>query len=155
MNALEPRLAILQWLEDGENVAVQIAMAIGFNPKNKVEAISVISDWILQPRDSFELRSAELSLRAFIDFECFIGSADAHQDFIDREFLNAVDAAAIPSSNRLAINDAIGGRQEQREQNLVSMATWKHARPSDAAIYEWWMKRTQDWLQSLKQPPTQ
>ncbi len=156
MSLPDPIAVMEQWLRDAPGApATQIAMALGSKPATHSEAVEMICAWIRESREPFAQRAAVVSLRAFIDFECAVGSSSAHQDMIDTDLLGAVDAAVIPAKNRAAINEALGDRPQRRQQSMEAAAKWSSARPVDQAIYDWWMQRTQDWLRSLSQPPNQ
>ena len=145
-----------QWVRDSRGAfSLPLTLSLGLQANNDTEAVPAILDWIRQPRELHALRAAELSLRAFIDFECVLGASDAHQDMIDGQLLDAVDAAIIPAKNRAAINKSLGVRPQQRERALAASEAWRTARPSDAAIYEWYWRRFRDQTQLPKQPPTQ
>lgn len=156
MNTPEPKTVLEQWVRDARGAfSLQLSMSLGLQANNDTEAVNAILDWLRQPREPFALRTAELSLRAFIDFECALGASDAHQGMIDGELWGAVDAAIIPAKNRAAINDALGARPHQRQCALEAAAMWATMRPTDQSIYDWWMQRNQDWRRSFSQPSKQ
>ena len=154
MNSPEPKDVIEQWLRNHAGApAIQIAMAIGFNPDKRADALDMISGWIAQPRKPFELRNVELSLRAFIDFQCAM-MTDPNQDIRDSEDLSLVDNALLPIEVRAVINKAIGDQPIVREQALHAASSWESVRPANQSIYDWWIHRNQTFLKSLSQPPT-
>lgn len=155
MSTPEPIAIIEQWVRDSRGAfSLPLTLSLGIQAKNDEEAVPAILEWIRRPRDLFALRAAELSLRAFIDFECALGTSESHQDVIDADLLDAVDAAIIPARNRTAINDALGDRPNQRQRALHAADAWRALRPSDQSIYDWWWRRFREGVQSHPQHPT-
>ena len=155
MSLPEPIAVMEQWVRDARGAfSLPLSLSLGLQANNDTEAVPAILDWIRRPRDLFALRSTELSLRAFIDFECALGTSDSHQDMIDGDLLGAVDAGIIPPKNRAAINDALGARPNQRQRALEAAEAWRGVRPSDQAIYEWWWRRFRASVQLPPQPPS-
>ena len=145
-----------QWVRDSRGAfSLPLTLSLGLQAKNDTEAVPLILDWIRQPRDIFGLRAAELSLRAFIDFECALGASDEHHDMIDGQLLDAVDAAIIPVVNRQAIMRSLGERPHQKQRAAEAVALWARVRPSDEAISEWQWRRFRDATQLPPPSPTQ
>lgn len=147
MNTPEPKAVMGQWTREVRGAfSLPLSMSLGLEARDDTEAVSAILDWLGQPRDPFALRSAEIALRAFIDFECALGISESHQGVIDGQLLNAVDSAFVPAKSRAAINDALGERPHQRQRALDAAAMWEKTRPTDQSIYDWWIERSQDAL---------
>ena len=154
MNTPEPIAVMEQWLLDAQGgFSLPLTVQLGLQAMNDAEAVFAIIEWMHRSRDSFALRAAEISLRAFIDYECALGTSESHQAMIDDQLLGAVDAAIVPPASRAAINKSIGARPYQRQRAVEAAEMWLRVRPTDQSIYDWQLRRFDEYVQSLSQPP--